>query len=115
MPSDFTAVSRRELFLLALSARATTFAQTSSTEDRISLAAGPVTLEFQPDIAFVRYVRIGSAEILRGLYAAVRNQYWGTVAPNVKNINTTRGKDGFHLTFDVECVEKDIDFLWKGT
>ncbi len=115
MPSDFTAVSRRELFLLALSARAATFAQTSSTEDRISLAAGPVTLEFQPDIAFVRYVRIGQAEILRGLYAAVRNQYWGTVAPNVKNINTTRGKDGFHLTFDVECIEKDIDFLWKGT
>lgn len=107
-------LTRRELFLLALAARSS-IAQTQRAQERVSLSAGPVTLEFQPDIAFVRYVRLGSVEILRGLYAAVRNQYWGTVTPNVTNIETTRGKDGFQLTFDVACAEKDIDFLWEGS
>ena len=115
MQADYSGISRRELFLLALAARSAGFAQTPPTGERILLAAGPLTLEFQPDIAFIRYVRAGSAEVLRGVYAAVRNQFWGTVAPRVTNINTTRGKDGFHLTFDVECIEKDIDFLWKGS
>jgi D-apionolactonase len=108
-------LSRRDLVLIALAAPPVTLTQAAAAENRLALSAGPVTLEFQPDIAFIRYVRLGSAEILRGVYAAVRDQYWGTVPPRVTNIETTRGKDGFHLTFDVDCKEKDVDFFWKGT
>ena len=78
------------------------------------LAAGPLTLEFDPKLAFVRYVRVGSAEVLRGLYAAVRDQYWNTVLPNVTNIRTRHVDGGFELTFDAACEKGDVNFLWKG-
>jgi small nuclear ribonucleoprotein (snRNP)-like protein len=52
---------------------------------------------------------------LRGLYAAVRDQYWNTVLPNVTNIRTRQADGGFELTFDAACEKGDVDFLWKGT
>lgn len=75
---------------------------------------GPITLEFEPELGFVRYVRLGDIEILRGIYVAVRDQTWGTVLPRVSNVKETRNAADFQVTFDVACVEKDIDYLWKG-
>lgn len=80
----------------------------------IALRAGPVTALFEPGIAFLRYVRLGDREILRGLYAAVRDQVWGTVAPRVRNVVTEQRSDSFRLTFDVDNIEGDIDFGWQG-
>jgi hypothetical protein len=80
----------------------------------MELTAGPLTLQFDPKLAFVRYVRVGSAEVLRGLYAAVRDQYWNTVLPNVTNIRTRQADGGFELMFDAACEKGDVDFLWKG-
>ncbi|MEZ5355132.1 MAG: hypothetical protein R2762_21065 [Bryobacteraceae bacterium] len=80
----------------------------------IALRAGPVTCLFDPDIAFLRYIRYGDTELLRGLYAAVRDQGWGTVTPRVHNIVSESRADSFRLTFDVECVQDDIDFPWQG-
>ena len=39
----------------------------------IPLKAGPLEMVFEPDGAFLRYVRLGRREILRGVYAAVRD------------------------------------------
>jgi hypothetical protein len=80
----------------------------------IDLTAGPLTLAFQPDIAFVRYVRLGDREVLRGIYSAVRNSTWGTVTPRVTDLKVRRQSDAFELTFRVNCVENDIDFVWEG-
>jgi hypothetical protein len=82
--------------------------------ESLELIAGPLVLVFQPDIAFLRYVRLGDREILRGVYAAVRDRAWGTVTPRVSNIKVDRSKGAFDLTFDVDCREGDIDFHWKG-
>src|SRR5690242_1361870 len=82
----------------------------------IPLRAGPLTLLFEPDLAFLRYVRLGEREVLRGVYAAVRDRNWGTVAPRVSNLELDdRGEEGFRLTFDVECRKGPIDFSWRGT
>ncbi|MCC6540302.1 MAG: hypothetical protein IT162_22340 [Bryobacterales bacterium] len=88
--------------------------QTSEPPPVIVLRAGPVTALFEPAIAFLRYVKLGDREILRGLYAAVRDQVWGTVAPRVSNVVHEARGDSFRLTFDVDNVEGDIDFGWKG-
>jgi hypothetical protein len=80
----------------------------------VALRAGPVTCEFEPDIAFLRYIKHGDTELLRGLYAAVRDQVWGTVTPRVSNVNVEAKADSFRLSFDVECAQGDIDFPWKG-
>ncbi len=80
----------------------------------IPLRAGPVTAVFEPGIAFLRYVKYGEREILRGLYAAVRDKVWGTVTARVTNVVNESHADSFRLTFDVDNIEGDIDFGWRG-
>ncbi|MFB3042178.1 MAG: hypothetical protein ACE1ZS_10345, partial [Candidatus Poribacteria bacterium] len=83
--------------------------------ERIKLHAGPISIIFEPDNGFLRYVRLGDQEILRGIYAAVRDHNWDTIAPVISNLEVETTEDTFHLTFDVTCHEGDIDFFWKGT
>ena len=80
----------------------------------IELTAGPLTLTFEPEIAFVRYVRVADREVLRGAYAAVRNAVWGTVAAHVRDVQVKRSDGGFVLTFVSEHKQDDIDFVWNG-
>lgn len=79
------------------------------------LRAGPVTLEFEPELAFVRYIRIGGSEILRGIYSAVRDSTWLTVLPRVTNIVAEIRERSFKLTFAADCTQGPIGFLWRGT
>ena len=44
----------------------------------IPLRAGAMSMVFEPDNALLRYLKVGSDEVLRGISAPVRNQYWGT-------------------------------------
>lgn len=81
----------------------------------IPLRAGPVTAIFDPELAFLRYIRYGNAEILRGLYCAVRNKVWGTVTPKISNLVLQSSERSFRLTFDVDNIEGDINFGWHGT
>jgi hypothetical protein len=105
-------ISRRELFAGACALPL--FGKTSAAEP-IQLVAGPLTLVFEPELAFVRYVRAADREILRGIYAAVRNSTWGTVPAQVRNVQLKRSDGGFHLTFTSEHKQDDIDFFWTGT
>ncbi len=81
----------------------------------IPLRAGPVTLFFEPDNASLRYVKVGSHEILRGITAPVRNSFWGTVLPAVSKVELEDKGDHFTLKFEALCREREIDFLWHGT
>jgi len=80
----------------------------------IPLRAGPLTALFDPELAFLRCIQLGRREVLRGIYSAVRDEYWGTVSPKVTNLNICRHDDGFDVQFDVECREGSIDFGWRG-
>ena len=53
---------------------------------QVELSAGPVSMIFEPDLAFLRYVRFGDREILRGVYSAVRDRNWNTISPRVSNL-----------------------------
>jgi hypothetical protein len=81
---------------------------------QIELAAGPLTMVFEPDLGFLRYLRYGDVEVIRGIYAAVRDRNWGTVAPRISRLRVESGEGAFQLSFDVNCAEGDIDFLWHG-
>ncbi|MBI2481076.1 MAG: hypothetical protein HYV60_21305 [Planctomycetia bacterium] len=83
--------------------------------ESIELTAGRVSMLFEPDNAFVRYVRIGEYKILQGVSAPVRNQFWGTVPPEVTNVRVQQTDDAFQLAYDVSCRQGDIDFAWHGT
>ena len=83
--------------------------------ERIQLRAGPLSMIFEPDEAFLRYIRMGDREILRGIYVAVRDRNWGTIVPRISNLKIESTEDAFRLTFNADCKERNIDFLWRGT
>src|SRR3989442_12330274 len=58
----------------------------ASAAEPIPLRAGPLSMIFEPDNAFLRHLRIGPQEVWHGINAPVRNQFWGTVRPQVSNI-----------------------------
>ncbi len=81
----------------------------------IPLRAGPVSMAFDAENVFLRYIRVGSHEILRGINAPFRDQDWATIAPEVSSLRIEQRDDSFELTFDVACQRADIDFRWKGS
>jgi len=105
-------LTRRE----ALAVPAVAVLQGQSAGEPMALTAGPLSLTFEPSLAFVRYLRFGPHEVLRGIYAAVRDSVWGTVAPKVSNLATEIRAGSFQVTFDVDCQDPDkaIAYRWKG-
>ena len=87
----------------------------ASATEPIPLRAGPVTLSFDVDNVFLRYLRVGEHEVLRGINAPVRDQNWATVDPQVSKLKIEDRGDHFRITFHARCAQADIDFRWKGS
>lgn len=100
---------------IILSALLSSLALPATSAEPIPLRAGPVTMVFDPDNVFLRYIRVGQHEVLRGINAPIRPHDWSTVAPDVSNLKVDDGGDHFRVTFDVRCAQADIDYRWKGT
>jgi D-apionolactonase len=79
---------------------------------QIPLRAGPLSLIYEA--GDLRYIGLGDVEILRRVYAAVRDHNWGTVPPELSNEQVWSGPDSFKITFDVRNHQNDIDFAWQG-
>jgi hypothetical protein len=80
----------------------------------IPLRAGPLALVFEPGTGFLRHIRLGDHEVVRAIYAAVRDQNWGTVPPQVTLREQRIDPDSFQLAFEVLCRQGEIDFAWQG-
>jgi hypothetical protein len=80
----------------------------------LELRAGPLTLCFEPATAFLRHLRLGDQEAVRAIYAAVRDQNWTTVPPQVSNLKSDIAKDSFRLSFEVACEQGEILYTWRG-
>jgi hypothetical protein len=81
----------------------------------IELRAGPLTLWFDPQTAFLRHIRLGDHEVVRAIYAAIRDHNWATVLPQVTVREREINADSFRLAFDCACRRGGIDYFWKGT
>jgi D-apionolactonase len=80
----------------------------------VSLKAGPLTMSFEPDTAVLRHIRLGDFEVARAIYAAVRDQNWATILPQLSNLQVQCEKASFTITFDVHCRKDAIDYFWRG-
>jgi len=88
---------------------------TAQAGELIPLRAGSVSMVFDADNVFLRYIRVGEDEVLRGINAPIRNQNWATIAPAVSNLQVDQQDDSFRVTFDAVCQRDDIDFRWHGS
>ncbi|HOW65086.1 MAG TPA: hypothetical protein P5186_00425 [Candidatus Paceibacterota bacterium] len=69
---------------------------------------------FDPQQAWIRHVRCGTHEVVRAIYAAVRDAQWQTLTPCVKELRIDARAESFHLSFEVDCQQESIDFGWHG-
>ena len=74
------------------------------------LHAGPLRLELEG--ADVRYVRFGGLELVRRIYAAVRDDGWGTVPYERRLVALDRGADRFRARFDCTARDGAIEMDW---
>jgi len=74
--------------------------------------AGPATALLQD--GFVRRIRVGPHEVVRGVYAAVRDENWGTIEPTFSHYELEDSADRFRLRFTADHRRGDIDFTWQG-
>lgn len=81
--------------------------------ENILLHAGPLTAVY--DNGDLRYIRLGNVEILRRVYAAVRDHNWGTVAPRLSNVRLDVSETTFDIRYESTHQQDDIDFVWHGT
>lgn len=85
------------------------------TPPPLPLRAGPLTLSFEPQTAFLRHLRLGDHEVVRAIYAAIRDQNWATISPVVTLREQQVGADSFRLVFDCVCSQGGVDYVWRGT
>jgi hypothetical protein len=91
------------------------FGRSDAPAQAIALEAGPLNVLFEPELGSVRYLRSGDREIVRRIYAAVRDRNWRTVPPRIGNLKLERDARSFRASFDAVFLEKDIDFRWTAS
>jgi hypothetical protein len=80
--------------------------------EREIVQAGELTVELEgPQI---RTVRAGDVEILRGVYMAVRDEEWATVAGSLSGLELRRGEGEFASSFAMTHRQPPLSFDWTG-
>src|SRR5690349_21321407 len=80
--------------------------------ETIPLHAGPWMLAY--DAGDLRYLRLNGTLVLLRIYAALRDQNWGTVPAALTLVEQTVGADSFRIVYDAEHRRDEIDFRWRG-
>ena len=81
-------------------------------EDTV-LCAGPLTMIFTE--GEIRYVRLGSREVIRRLYVAVRDARWATIPSRVIKVEKEILADSFRIKVQLEHKLGEIDFFWENS
>lgn len=80
----------------------------------LAVRAGPLALLYDPTSGMIRRIKLGEREVLRGIYAAVRDHNWGTVPGTIRETRREIEADSFCIEFAAAHQQADIDFVWHG-
>ena len=80
--------------------------------ERIALSAGPVS--FVIEGGALRWVRLGETEVLRGVAFVVRDRNWGTVNPDIRNLEIDDSGPGVRARFDGVCEMEGGTLTWSA-
>ena len=70
---------------------------------------------FEPSTGFLRRVESSGVEVIRAIYAAVRDKNWDTVGAELEIERLEREEDSFRLSFTARHDAAPVLFSWKGT
>ncbi|MFN8519692.1 MAG: hypothetical protein U0667_09975 [Chloroflexota bacterium] len=77
-----------------------------------TLRAGPMTVVLEAGA--LRWLRMDGVEVIRGVYVAVRDERWGTVAGALEDVEIRERHDSFDVRFRSRHHRDEIDFSWHG-
>ena len=85
--------------------------------ERQALRAGPLRCALENGA--LRWITVtlpdgSEREVVRGVYAAVRDRNWGTPAPRFTRYDVEARGDSFTVRITAEHVAGDIDLVWEG-
>jgi hypothetical protein len=95
-----------------LSSEVMRYGSSEGLPERHKLRAGPLSLVYEA--GDLRYIKLGDREVIRRIYAAVRDRNWATVPNRLSNVRIDSSEDSFHIEYDVENRQGEIDFAWRG-
>jgi hypothetical protein len=84
----------------------------TAPELAVPLRAGPLRLVF--DRGELRWIRLGEREVLRGIYAAVRDEAWTTVPAVLDDLEIEAEPESFRIRFRARHRRGRIRFDWDG-
>jgi D-apionolactonase len=73
-----------------------------TSQSAARLAAGPLSLEL--DNGALRYIRLNGIEVLRAIAFLVRDENWGTYAPEISDLQIDQGPDNFRVRYHARCA-----------
>lgn len=82
-------------------------------QDLRPVQAGPRTAVI--DGFDLRYFRAGGVEVVRRIYAAVRDRHWNTIPGETLAYELDDRADSFSVRFRVRHRARDLDFTWDGS
>lgn len=78
-----------------------------------TLRAGPLSLVFEETYGSVRRLSVAGHEIVRRVYAAVRDKDWNTVPFRVWNVKLQEAEDSFSISYIARAEAGPVDFAWN--
>ncbi len=91
------------------------YGQPKPPAELLPLRAGPLTLLYDPTTGMVRRIKNGEIEVLRGIYAAVRDRNWGTVPATLREITRCIEPERFRIEFESVHEQAGLHFVWRGS
>jgi hypothetical protein len=76
------------------------------------LRAGPLSAIL--DNGALRYIRLNDIEVLRAIAFLVRDENWGTFAPEISNLVVKQGKAGFEVGYEARCADAKRALTYKA-
>ncbi|MGQ0485620.1 MAG: hypothetical protein ACT4SY_09750 [Hyphomicrobiales bacterium] len=77
------------------------------------LRAGALSAIF--DNGALRYIRLNGVEILRAVAFLVRDENWGTFAPQISNLKIKTARDGVSIAYDGRCADAGRALAYKAS
>ena len=63
----------------------------------------------------MRYIGNDTTEAVRGVYVAVRDEYWGTVPAELSGLEIADNTDHFRIAYTAAHQRNEVDFIWQAT
>lgn len=88
------------------------FGEPTPPPSRQLLRAGPFTLDY--DNGDLRGIKVGDHEVVRRIYAAVRDHNWGTVPTEITDFRSEIFDQSFRITYTSTHRQAGIHFVWHA-